>query len=131
MRSIKKILLAAIFITINSYSLVLGTLADEKTRNVIEYGIGKLMGSRDGDSGITQGVDSMTLVSRSLLIITWLFFLDVFVLWLLSRMGGPFKTYVNTSIERFGGSVWTAGAAFLGTFMALTFAFCALRVLSR
>jgi hypothetical protein len=47
-----------------------------------------------------------------------IFLLDVLVLWVLSRIGGPLKAEVKASIKKFGGSIWITGAGIVGCFLA-------------
>jgi hypothetical protein len=49
----------------------------------------------------------------------FIFLLDVFVLWVLSKIGGPLKAEVKASIKKFGGSVWITGAGIVGCFLAI------------
>jgi hypothetical protein len=48
-----------------------------------------------------------------------IFFADVLVLWMLSRIGGPLKADVKASIKKFGGSIWITGGGLLGAFLAI------------
>jgi hypothetical protein len=52
-------------------------------------------------------------------IVILIFLVDVFVLWVLSKIGGPLKAEVKATIKRFGGSIWITGAGIVGCFLAI------------
>jgi hypothetical protein len=63
----------------------------------------------EAPSHLNAGLTSVLLI----------FLVDVFILWVLSKIGGPLKAEVKASIKKFGGSIWITGAGIVGCFLAI------------
>jgi|HubBroStandDraft_6_1064221.scaffolds.fasta_scaffold02317_18 hypothetical protein len=66
-----------------------------------------------------DGGGASPVVGTGLVSVVTIFLLDVFVLWVLSKIGGPLKAEVKASIKKFGGSIWLTGAGLVGCFLAI------------
>jgi hypothetical protein len=79
----------------------------------------------NGDPAVRGPADAGIPPANKLLIavgiVLVIFFADVLLLWLLSKIGGPLKADVKASIKKFGGSIWIGSAGLLGAFLAIAF----------
>ena len=68
----------------------------------------------------------------ALVIVVIVFGIDLFVLWLLTKIGGPLKADVKATVKKFGGSFVLTTTGLIGAFLALLIAtIAALYVVSR
>jgi hypothetical protein len=87
----------------------------------IWFGVELLINNSGFYTGPGRGDGVPTIPAKdAFFLVAGMFLLDVFVLWLLSKIGGPLKAEVKASIKKFGGSLWITGAGLLGAFMAVS-----------
>lgn len=68
----------------------------------------------------------------SALIVLFVFVSDIAALWILKKIGGPMRTDVKATVQKFGGSLAITSAGLVGSFLAIAIlAFLAIYLIAR